>query len=206
MTNAQRVRLAGWCGIVGGVVYFVEELANRVYIPQADVPGTLGFAIGGVIATVAISLLLIGFLGLSWGGALGNRLGVGVFALAALGYALMIVGAVLTVAGVGPLTDQDTAVSLIYLLGRLIAVVFTLLTGVAVLAARRWQGWAAFAPLLLGVWPLVGEALPVLVTGTRPEPLLNAAWGLCGALLGLAMLAHTRSAQAVGTLATGVSR
>lgn len=116
MANAQRVRIAGWCGIVGGVMYFLQELAGRVFIPQSDEPGTFGFVIGGVIATVALSLLLIGFLGLNEAGALVNRLRKG-----------------------------------------------------------------------------VGEALPVVVTGTRPEPLLNAAWGLCGALLGLAATAAVPS-------------
>lgn len=72
-----------------------------------------------------------------------------------VGYALMV-GGVQTVAGVGPLLVPESGIALIYLLGRLVSAVFALLTGVAVLFAHRWRGWTAFAPLLVGLCPLVG--------------------------------------------------
>jgi hypothetical protein len=103
----------------------------------------------------------------------------------------MVVGALQTVAGVGPLIDPEAGVALLYLLGRLIGAVFALLTGVAVLVARRWLGRAAFMPLLVGLCPLVGELGSVIVFG-QPNQLLNAAWGLFGALLGYAVLSHDR--------------
>lgn len=176
---------AGLCGIVGGALWFASGVAGIVY-PPLNEPGTAAFAVGGVLATGTLGLLLVGFLGLGWGGALG-RIGKILFGVAVAGYALMFVGAAQTVAGVGPLVDPEAGIALIYLLGRLISALFTLLTGVAVLAARRWRGWAAFTPLLLGLCPLVGE-LGFVVAFGQPSLLLNAAWGLFAALLGYAVL------------------
>lgn len=188
---ARRARIAGMCGIVGGVLWFASGIVGR-FFPQLNEPGTTAFLVSGVVATVSLVLLFIGFLGLAWGGALGGSFGKALFAVAALGYALMVAGGALTVAGAGPLTDPVTAISLIYLLGRLIALFFTLFTAIAILAARRWRGWTAFAPLLLALCPLVGE-LGFMVAFGQPSQVLNAAWGLFGALLGLATLAQVRS-------------
>ncbi len=189
-----RVERAGICGIVGGALWFVSGIVG-ILVPQLNVPGTPAFAIGGALATVTLALLLVGFLGIAWGGALDGRLGKAVFGVAVLGYALMVLGAGQTVAGVGPLLDPEAGVALLYLLGRLIAAVFTLLTGIAVIAARRWRGWAAFTPLLVGLCPLVGE-LGFVVAFGQPNLLLNAAWGIFSALLGLAVLTQTRSRSA----------
>jgi hypothetical protein len=189
------IKIAGFCGIIGGMIWFSQTLVTEVLFPQLALPGTLGSTISGLVATVAVALLLISFLGIAWGGGLAGWLGKMMFGMAALGYGLMVIGGGLTLAGAGPLSDPPYNVSLIYLLGRLITVIFTLLTGVAVLTARRWQGWTKFAPLLLGLWPIIGEVLPAVMTGDRPPQILNGAWGLFGALLGLAILAQTWSAR-----------
>lgn len=203
MNGTQRIRLAGYCGIVGGLLWFLQTVVTMALSLDVNTPGSAGFVVGVIVATLELALILIGFLGIAWGGALRGWFGKGVFAVATLGYALMIVGGVLTLLGVGPLTDPETAVSLIFLLGRLLAALFTLLTGIAVLAGRRWPGWAGFAPLLLGLWPLLTELVPVIVTGNQPPEILNAAWGLFVALVGLATLAQLRSAPAVAPIAVG---
>lgn len=186
-TSAER---AGLCGIVGGMLWFASGVVG-MFVPQVNEPGTAAFLIGGAVATLSLALLLVGFLGIAWGDALGGRFGKALFAVALLGYALMVVGALQTVAGVGPLLDPEAGLALIYLLGRLIAAVFALLTGIAVLAARRWRGWASFLPVLLGLCPLVGELGGLIVIG-QPSQLLNATWGLLGALLGYAVLSRGR--------------
>lgn len=189
--SASLAERAGLCGIAGGVLWFVSGVAG-MFVPGLNQPGMTAFLIGGVVATVSLVMLLVGFLGIGWGGGLGGWVGRAFFAVAVLGYALMVVGAAQTAAGVGPLLDPEAGISLIYLLGRLIAAVFALLTGLAVLGARRWRGWAASTPLLVGLCPLVGE-LGFLVAFGQPSQGLNAAWGIFGALLGLATLAQARS-------------
>ena len=179
---------AGLCGIVGGTLWFVSGILGIVF-PQLNEPGTTAFQVGGIVATVSLVLLLVGFIGVAWGGALGGRVGKALFGAAVLGYALMVAGGVQTVLGVGPLLDPEAGVALLYLLGRLISAVFALLTGVAVLAARRWAGWMALTPLLVGLCPLVGELGSVILFG-QPSQLLNAAWGIFGALLGYAALSR----------------
>lgn len=155
-----------------GTLWFVSGIAG-VLFPRLNEPDTVPFLIGGVVAAVNLVLLLVGFLGVAWGGALGGRLGKIFFAVAMLGYALMVVGAVQTLAGVGPLIDPEAGLALIYLVERLIAAVFTLLTGIAVLTARRWRGWSMFTPLLLGLCLLIGELGSLVVFG-QPNQVLNA--------------------------------
>lgn len=201
MDTSQRIRLAGWCGISGGLFYFVHAAIGELLFSSS--PGSPGFSISAGVAAANFVLLLIGFSGIAWGNALGGRFGKIVFGAAVLGYALMIVGALLMVAGVGPITDPVQAVSLVYLLGRLIAVVFSVLTGVAVLLARHWKGWTRFAPLALGLWPLLGEAAYVVITGATPNSIVNGMWGVFGALLGLATLAQLRQARASSPVAAG---
>ena len=203
MDTMQRVRIAGWCGIVGGSLWFISSVLTWAGLITTSTPGTTGFDVSGAMATACLALVLIGFLGIGWGGALGGWFGKIVFGVAVLGSVLMVIGGVLTILGIGPLTDPETAVSLIYLLGRLIAVIFTLLTGIAVVLARRWQGWTRWAPLLFGLWPILGELVPVLVTGEQPPELLNGAWGLFAALVGLAVLAQIRTTRTSAAVAVG---
>ncbi len=181
---------AGLCGVAGGALWFMGGVAG-MFVPRINEPGTAAFLISGVVATVSLVLLLVGFLGIAWGGALGGWIGKAFFGVAVLGYALMVVGGVQTVVGVGPLVDPEAGIALIYLLGRLISAAFALFTGVAILHVRRWRGWAAFTPLLVGLCPLVGE-LGFLIAFGQPNQLLNAAWGLFGALLGYAALSRGR--------------
>ncbi len=140
MHDTQRLRIAGWCGIIGGILWFLQSILTDVLFPQLAAPGTPGFTIGGAIATVNLVVLLVGFLGVAWGRALGGWFGKIAFGVAVLGYVLMIVGGLLTIVGAGPLADPEAPISLIYLLGRLITVVFTFFTGIAVLTARRGRG------------------------------------------------------------------
>lgn len=193
--DTQRLRIAGFCGIIGGLIYFFFSILFGVLFPNLASPGTPAYAIVLGIVAVVYALLLIGFLGIRWGGGLNGRFGTIVFSIAVLGYLLMVVGTVLQIAGIGPLTDPPESVSLIFLLGRLIAAVFTLLTGIAVLMGRRWKGWTRFAPLLLGLWPILTELVPVILVGNPLPDAFQAVWGLVGALLGLAILAQTRSVR-----------
>lgn len=203
MDTTQRVRIAGWCGIVGGALWFLRVSVTRAAFPQLSTPGTTVFAVSWAFATCILALILVGFLGIAWGGALEGWFGKIAFGVALLGYAMMVVGGVLTSLGIGPLNEPSQGVSLIYLLGRLIAALLTLLAGIAVVVARRWHGWTRWAPLLFGLWPILTELSFVILTPNRPPALLNAAWGLFAALLGFATLAQTRTRRANAAVAVG---
>jgi hypothetical protein len=196
MDGTQRLRIAGFCGIIGGLLWFLQVVSIEILFPQlARVRGTPDFTLTFGSTIVILALLLIGFVGIRWGGGLRGWFGAIAFGGALLGYVLMIVGCVLTLAGAGPLTDPAGGVSLIYILGRLLTALFTLLTAFAVLAARRWRGWRGwtkFVPLFLFLC-FAGEFVPVFLGGGGPNGIFTAAWGLFGALLGLAILAQTRS-------------
>lgn len=203
MDSTRRVQLAGWCGVIGGSGWFLQSVLQGAGVINVSTPGTATFVVTSTLSTVCLALVLIGFLGIKWGGAFRGRFGSVVWGVAMLGYVLMVIGGVFTLLGIGPSTDPDTAVSLVYLLGRLIAVIFTLLSGIAVVQARRWPRWTRFAPLLLGLWPILGELLPVVVTGQQPNEFVNGFWGVCVALVGLAVLAQTSAIRSNPVIAIG---
>jgi hypothetical protein len=206
MNDLQRLRLAGFCGIIGGLLWFLQSIIIDILFPQlARVRGTPDFTLTFGSAIVILALLLISFVGIRWGGALRGWFGASAFGGAVLGYVLMIVGCVLTLVGAGPLTDPAGGVSLIYILGRLLTALFTLLTAFAVLAARRWRGWTRFVPLFLFLC-FTGEFVPVFLGGSGPNGIFTAAWGLFGALLGLAILAQASSLPIRAIVATARSR
>jgi hypothetical protein len=64
-------------------------------------------------------------------------------------------------------------------------------TGIAVLRARRWTGWRRFAPLVAGLYPFVAMFGFVIVTG-GPNALAIVGWSLPWLLVGLAAAAEAR--------------
>ncbi len=188
MGNSERLRVASYSGILGGIVWFILFMLIEVVAPQlARTRGTAAFTAVFLIATVSLVLLLLGFLGILWGGGVGGRVGRIALWLTVLGDVMMILGSLLTLAGVGPLTDPAGGVSFVYISGRMLTVLFTLLTSIAVIVDRRWQGWTRFVPLLLFICMAV-EFLPVFSGGGGPNGTFTALWGLCSALLGLTTL------------------
>ncbi len=188
MGDSERLRVASYSGILGGLAWFILFMLIEVVAPPlARTRGTLHFTATFLTGAVALVLLLIGFLGILWGDGVRSRFGRIAVWLTVLGYVLMILGSLLTLAGAGPLTDPAGGVSFVYIAGRMLTVLFTLLTSIAVIVDRRWQGWARFVPLLLFLCMAV-EFLPVFSGGSGPNGTFTALWGLCSALLGLATL------------------
>lgn len=194
MDNSERLRVASYSGILGGIAWFILFMLIEVIAPQlARTRGQVAFTAVFLIGAVSLVLLLIGLLGILWGGGVRGRFGRVALGLTASAYVIMILGSVLTLVGVGPLTDPAGGVSFVYIAGRMLTVLFTLLTSIAVIVDRRWLGWARFVPLLLFIC-LAGEFLPVFTGGSGPNGTLTALWGLCSALLGLTTLVQVSRA------------
>jgi hypothetical protein len=126
MNDLQRLRLAGWCGIVGGILWFVLTLIFEVLFPNVARPGTPNHQI-----------------------------------------LLLFVDVVLRV--------------------------------------DRWHGWARFAPLLVALWAILTELVPVILVGQPLPEVYSAFWGLFSALLGWAVLTQASSLPIRSIVATARS-
>ena len=73
--NTQRLRIAGWCGLIAGIAVYAQSTLFDTLFPTALPPGTPGYTVNGVLAAILYAALLVGFCGIAWGGALGGRFG-----------------------------------------------------------------------------------------------------------------------------------
>ncbi len=179
----KRIRFAWTCCLVGGVLW-VLTLA----LMTAFADGSVGFMVSEVVLVVVQVMLLIGVLGLLWSGAAGpGWFARGALAVALVGRILFVLAELHAIV----LGSDDTP---LLPLSAFLTAVGMLLVGAAVLRAGRWNGWARVMPLLCGLYPFVAM-FPLIAITSAPNVWTIAAWGVCWALLGLALRASRTAAE-----------
>lgn len=113
--------------------------------------------------------------------------GESVFGFVAL---MAAIAARLALAG-GEITSivQANDDNILFPIGVMSTVAALIAYGVIVVRKRRWTGPSRFAPLAMGVYPVVAM-MPVAVATGEPHSLLIAGWGIPAVLVGLACLRH----------------
>jgi hypothetical protein len=166
MKHSSFVRLSGVSLMLSAVLEMalgvIAATVPMVLSPSA--PSSLEVALWNSLAAVSRALALIGIIGLSRGGAAGNgvlgKIGFGLAVPAlALNVPIIASGAV-KVTLLAQLLDGVTAT--FYALG-------LTLVGIAVLLARRWQGWHRFMPGLTGLYVLLVVTPYVLISRGGPD-------------------------------------
>lgn len=185
----RRIQLAGTLYAMGGAMWFLVIVgATALGIPY-DQPQTTAFYGAEAIFVILQSLLLAGFFGIWWSDGMGRGLfGKIAFGLGALGHILFVLfeayGLIMgDLPPVFPLAPLTSAVGI-------------LLTGIAVLTAKRWQGWTRWMPLLTGLYPWLFMFPFLFITG-EPNEYTIGLWGLVRLVLGLAIRAQADTAQLV---------
>jgi len=179
MEQSVRVRMAGTAYAVGGALWFIVATAVAARFGGDPPPASTAFYVAEVFWLVVQALLLVGFFGLLWGGAVArSRFGLIAFGVGVLGHALFVV-AELHGLWVG-------ATSGLLAVAALVSAVGLLLVGIATIRARRWQGWARFVPLLAGLYFFVAM-LPFIVVADEPNLFAIGGWGLLRLAVGLAI-------------------
>lgn len=176
------VRIAGVLCAVGGAGWLV----NGLWASAMGSPEGAAFVVAEVLWIVIQSLLLIGVIGLALSGAAPGWLGVSALGVVLLGRAEFVVAEVHSLA-----IGEE---SLLLPLGALITVAGMTLVGIAVLRARRWEGWRRFMPLLVGLYPFVAM-FPLVFVISEPSYLSIAGWGLPWILLGYALWSSARGTE-----------
>jgi hypothetical protein len=172
------VRTAGLLCAAGGAGWLAVGAVSLVLIQ----PTGLGYAISQVFWIAVQAMLLVGVIGLAFSGAAPGWFG----------------GVALVVAFVGRLDFVAAEIhslvigeeSLLLPLGALITAVGMTLVGIAVLRARRWEGWQRFTPLLAGLYPFVAM-FPLIAVRDEPSMIAITVWGLPWLLLGYALTSAT---------------
>lgn len=196
MEQSVRVRMAGTAYAVGGALWFLLGTWLTVRFGGDPPPASSAFYQTQVVWLVVQALLLIGFFGLLWGGAVArSRFGLIAFGVGVLGHALFVVA---EVHGLSRGASSD-----LWALAALVSAIGLLLVGIATIRARRWQGWARFVPLLAGLYFFVGM-LPFVFFADEPNLFALGGWGLLRLAVGLAIWSEGQ-ARAGSTVASARS-
>src|SRR5215213_6988396 len=182
MNTSQRVRLAGTAYAVGGLLWFMVMTGLTMVFGGDPPPGSAAFLASETIYSIVQALLLFGFFGIYWGGGVGQGVfGKIAFGLGALGHLVFLAGEIHSLVA-GTLSDLVP-------LGALVSAIGILVTGIAVVAAKQWRGWARWIPLLTGLYPWL-VMFPLLFISGEPNSYTIAGWGLLRLALGLAIRAQ----------------
>ena len=180
--NRQRVKLTGTLYAVGGAIWFVFIVGSIITGFPWSEAYTTSFTVAETIFITVQTLLLIGFFGVWWSNGVGNGMfGKSAFGLAALGHLIFVLVEIhsLILGDLSPL----------FPLAPVSSAVGILLTGIAVLRAKRWQGWTRWMPLITGIYPFIFMFPFVAVTGETLDIAIGF-WGLIRLALGLAIRAQ----------------
>jgi len=189
MQSPSLARKAGIVGMVSAILWMISVIMQKS-LGLSSPDGSALWVAHELMAMTAIVGMVIGFLGLIWGDAVGSRFGKMAVYLYAFGYGLIVIAGL---AGI-LLQTQDTPISILFPIGGVLWDLGALLTGIAVIAAKRWAGWQRFMPLVNFLVIFFAVTLP-LIAGATDGP------GMIGELLmgvcwfGVALAVYTTQAR-----------
>ena len=77
--------------------------------------------------------------------------------------------------------------SVLFPVGGITASLACLLSGIAVVSAKRWKGWQRWSVLFYAIYYWVALFLPLVIANQEPNQLTETIWGLCWFLIGFAL-------------------
>lgn len=172
MTDTARITALTW--ISGAVAWFAAALIGA----GAD-DGTGRFYAAEAVWLVAQTLLLAGLVAFRRLGLHGaRRLGQTGFALAVVGRIAFVVAEIVAIA-TGEIPEPIMPVAL------LLSVAGMLMVGTAIAREATWGHWRRYAPLAMGLYPLV-FMIPLAAATGEPPAAAIAGWALPALAIGLA--------------------
>ena len=180
MKTASQVRTAGMIAIAAGLLWALASvLQHTLNLTQ---PGPPMYLPDQFIFLVAQIGWVVCILGLIWAGAAGDgwfgRVALGLFALA---HSLLVVAQIVQL-----FTGDNNFI--LFPIGGMLSFLAALLSGIAVIAAKRWTGWQRLAPLAYALYATLALFLPLVVANQPPTLLTESVWGMMWSLLGLALV------------------
>ncbi len=180
MQNTEQARIAGILYGIGGGLWTWLTLALLFFVGGEPSGDSSAFVLSELLYILIQLLLLFGFLGLWWSHGVGQgQFGKFAFGLALLGHLAFVL------AELHSLMIREA--SLLLPLAALMSAVGLLLTGIAVLRAQVWRGWARWIPLLTGLYPFLVMFPLVALTGGEANNYAVAGWEVFRLVLGLAI-------------------
>ena len=181
MNIKNQIRLSGVVGMASAGLWLIALLIEYRYGLQPPGNASLIYIADQIMFFVALAGYLVMLLGLWKSKAAGD----GIFGRISLG--IFIAGLVsLLIAWLAQLIKKDPNFFL-YPVGGIFQLLGGLLTGIAVVTAKRWDGWQRFAPLIQGLYYLLLFFLLVVSSNQSPSPIGEALWQVTWSTTSLAL-------------------
>jgi hypothetical protein len=187
MKPQNQIRTASIIGMVSAGLWITALFIEYRYglLPPGN--GSLLYYIDQSMFFAAMAGYLTMLIGLLKSNAAGN----GTFGKISLG--IFITGlASLLIAQIVQLLTKNPDFFL-YPIGGIFQLLGGLLTGIAVVIAKRWNGWQRFAPLLQGLYYLIVLFLPIVISDQSPSQLTESLWQVTWFITSLALFTSSRN-------------
>lgn len=185
MNQTNRIRNAGFICISAALIWIIAISIEYPFHLQPPGSGALYFfdqllfliAIAGYFITIG-ALIRVRAAG-------DGRFGRFALGLFGLGWGLLLLGQFLDLI----LNNHDL---FLFPLGGVMASLGCLLSGIAIAAARRWQGWQRWSVLIYAIYYWAALFLPLVIANREPNQITETIWGLALLLIGFSLVTSRR--------------
>lgn len=187
MNSKSQIRVSSIVGMASAGLWIIALSIEYRYGLQPPGNGSLLYFVDQIMFFIALAGYLIMLLGLWKSQAAGD----GVLGKISLG--IFVAGLVaLLIAWIAQWLLKDPNFFL-YPVGGIFQLLGGLLTGIAVIAAKRWDGWQRYAPLLQGLYYLIALFLPIAISNQSPTQLGESLWQVTWFITSLALFTKTNN-------------
>ncbi len=181
-------RNAAVAGMVSAIIWLIALTIEYSFHLRPPGDGSLLYYLDQLLFFIA----MLGYVFLLLGLWQAKAAGEGVFGKISLGIFIAGLAALLIASIVSALTNNPDF--FLFPIGGMLQMLGGLLTGIAVVTAKRWDGWQRFAPLLQGLYYLIVLILVLVIFNQPPTQLSESIWQVTWFLTSLALFTKTSHA------------
>jgi hypothetical protein len=187
VNSKHQVRVSSVFGMASAGLWLVALFIEYGFGLQPPGNGSLMYFANQSMFFIALAGYLIMLLGLWKSKAAGD----GIFGKISLG--IFIAGLVsLLIAQIAQWLTNNPDFFL-FPVGGILQLLGGLLTGIAVVTAKRWNGWQRFAPLVQGLYYLIALFLPIAISNQSPTQLRESIWQVAWFITSLALFTRSNN-------------
>jgi hypothetical protein len=190
MNSKNQIRVSSIIGMASAVLWLIALSIEYRYGLQPPGNGSMLYYADQALFFVALAGYLVMLLGL-WRS---KAAGVGILGKSGLGIFIAALVALLIAQVVQLLTKNPDF--FLYPVGGILQLLGGLLTGIAVVVAKRWEGWQRYAPLLQGLYYLALFVLLIVGSNGGPTQLGESLWQVTWFITSLALFTKSSEAAA----------
>jgi len=181
MNSKNQIRISSIIGMASAGLWLIALFIEYRYGLEPPGNSSMIYLVDQIMFFIALAGYLIMLLGLWKSKAAGD----GVFGKIALGLFITALVA-LIIAWLAQLWKKDPNLFL-YPVGGIFQLLGGLLTGIAVVTTKRWDGWQKYAPLLQSLYYLIVLFLPIVISNQSPTQLTESLWQITWFITSLAL-------------------